>query len=188
MILAFASLADPFYTVYALRELRVPSSMLGVFLMTITGVAPLSNLLWRQVAERKGSRRIIRYSAAAAFLAPLIALGLGWLFSPDQAGSEVTSAARQSQVGWLYLAVFVMSSVAAQGFNLGHTNHLLNISPPHSRSRYIGTLNTLVGLALFAPVLGGIIADKLGYEAVFWLAAGLFALAWWRCGKLRRDA
>lgn len=188
LILAFASLADPFYTVYALRELRVPSSMLGVFLMTITGVAPLSNIVWRWVAERKGSRRIIRYSAAAAFLAPLIALGLGWLFSPEQAGSEVTSGARQSQVGWLYLAVFVMSSVAAQGFNLGHTNHLLNISPPHSRSRYIGTLNTLVGLALFAPVLGGVIADKLGYDAVFWLAAGLFALAWWWCGRLRRDA
>ncbi len=188
LILAFASLADPFYTVYALRELRVPSSMLGVFLMTITGVAPLSNIVWRWIAERKGSRRIIRYSAAAAFLAPLIALGLGWLFAPGSAGSEVTSSARQSQVGWLYLAVFVMSSVAAQGFNLGHTNHLLNISPPHSRSRYIGTLNTLVGLALFAPVLGGVIADWAGYEAVFWLAAGLFALAWWWCGKLRRDA
>ncbi|AWN24682.1 MFS transporter [Deinococcus irradiatisoli] len=187
LILAFASMADPFYTVYALRELRVPSSMLGVFLMTITGVAPLSNLLWRRVAERKGSRRIIRYSAAAAFLAPLTALGLG-AFGPQLAGSEVASAARDSQVGWLYLTVFVLSSVAAQGFNLGHTNHLLNISPPHSRSRYIGTLNTLVGLALFAPVLGGFIADQAGYGAVFVLSAALFALAWWRCGKLRRDA
>ncbi|TSA87370.1 MFS transporter [Deinococcus detaillensis] len=188
LILAFASMADPFYTVYALRELQVPSSMLGVFLMTITGVAPLSNLLWRSVAERKGSRRIIRYSAAAAFLAPLIALGLGWWFGPSHAGSEISSAARESQVGWLYLAVFVMSSVAAQGFNLGHTNHLLNISPPHSRSRYIGTLNTLVGLALFAPVLGGVIADQTSYSVVFWLSAALFAAAWWQCGKLRRDA
>ncbi len=187
LILAFASMADPFYTVYALRELRVPSSMLGVFLMTITGVAPLSNLVWRQVAERKGSRRIIRYSVAAAFLAPLIALGLG-SFGPQHSGSEVASAAQQNQVGWMYLAVFVMSSVAAQGFNLGHTNHLLNISPPHSRSRYIGTLNTLVGLALFAPVLGGFIADQAGYGAVFLLASALYALAWWRCGKLRRDA
>jgi hypothetical protein len=183
LLLAFASLADPFYAVYALRVLGVPASMLGVFLIAITGAAPLSNVLWRRVAERKGSRRIIRYSSAVAFMAPIIALGLGQ-FAPEGAGS----AAQESRIGWLYLSVFVASSVAAQGFNLGHTNHLLNISPPPSRSRYIGTLNTLVGLALFAPVLGGFIADQVGYSAVFVLSAALFAAAWVRCGKLRRDA
>ena len=181
LLLAFASLADPFYAVYALRVLNVPVSMLGAFLIAITGAAPLSNVVWRRVAERKGSRRIIRYSSAVACAAPITALGLGQ-FASAGAGSPA------SHIGWLYLAVFVASSVATQGFNLGHTNHLLNIAPPHSRSRYIGTLNTLVGLALFAPVLGGVIADHAGYGAVFGLSALLFAAAWLRCGKLRRDA
>lgn len=184
LLLAFASLADPFYTVYALRVLEVPGSMLGVFLMTITGAAPLSNVLWRRVAERKGSRRIIRYSAAVAFAAPITALGLGQLASGGSGGAGGPA----SHIGWLYLAVFMASSVATQGFNLGHTNHLLNLAPAHSRSRYIGTLNTLVGLALFAPVLGGVIADGAGYGAVFGLSALLFAAAWLLCGKLRRDA
>ncbi len=170
LILAFATLADPFYAVYALRELHVPSSQLGVFLIALAGAAPLSNLLWQRVAERKGSRRIIRYSAAAAFVAPLLALSLG------------------QQTAWAYLLVFVAVSVAAQGFNLGHTNHLLNIAPVAQRSRYIGSLNTLVGMALFAPVLGGVLADQIGYRAVFWTSAALFALAWWQCGRLRRDA
>lgn len=80
------------------------------------------------------------------------------------------------------------SSVAAQGFNLGHTNHLLNLAPPAAHGRSIGTLNTLVALALFAPVLGGKLADGLGYRPVFVIAAALFALAWWRAGRLRRDA
>ncbi|WP_407539475.1 MFS transporter [Deinococcus radiomollis] len=170
LTLAFASLADPFYAVYALRELHVAASQIGVFLIALAGAAPLSNVLWRRVAERKGSRRIIRYSAAAACLAPLLAMSLG----RGQAGA--------------YLLVFVALSVAAQGFNLGHTNHLLNIAPPIQRSRYIGSLNTLVGLALFAPVIGGVLADHLGYRTVFWLSAFLFAAAWWQCGKLRRDA
>ncbi len=170
LILAFASLADPFYAVYALRGLGLPPSELGVFLMALSGAAPLSNLLWRRVAERKGSRRILRYSAAVACAAPLIALSLG------RAGAGA------------YLLVFVASSVAAQGFNLGNTNHLLNLAPPQARSRYIGTLNTLVGTALFAPVLGGLLADTLGYRLVFGVSAGLFALAWWQCGGLRRDA
>ena len=170
LTLAVATLADPFYAVYALRVLNVPASQLGVFLLALAGAAPLSNLLWRRVAERKGSRRIIRYSAASACLAPLLALSLG----KDSAQ--------------FYLLVFVALSVAAQGFNLGHTNHLLNIAPQDQRSRYIGSLNTLVGLALFAPVAGGLLADHAGYRAVFWLSAALFAAAWWQCGKLRRDA
>ena len=170
LVLAFASMGDPFYAVYALRGLGVAPSELGVFLMALSGAAPLSNVLWRRVAERKGSRRIIRYSAAVACVAPLLAIAL----TPRTSG--------------LYLLVFVASSVAAQGFNLGHTNHLLNIAPPEQRSRYIGSLNTLVGGALFAPVLGGVLADRVSYQAVFILSALLFALAWWLCSKLRRDA
>lgn len=170
LLLAFASLADPFYVVYALRDLQMPASMLGVFVMALSGAAPLSNLVWTRVAQKRGSRRIIRFSTGFAFLAPVLALAL--THAPN----------------WAYLFVFVASSVAAQGFNLGHTNHLLNLAPPEARGRYIGTLNTLVGLALFAPVLGGKLADWLGYRPVFVLAAALFALAWWRAGKLRRDA
>ncbi|MEF2277698.1 MFS transporter [Deinococcus sp. YIM 134068] len=172
LLLAAASLGEPFYAVYALRELEYPAATLGVFVMTLTGAAPLSNLVWQRVAERKGSRRIIRYAAATAGLAPLVALTVGTL----------------GLGAWAYLLVFLLTSVAAQGFNLGHTNHLLNISPPESRSRYIGTLNTLVGTVLFAPVVGGVIADTLGYRTVFVLGSALFAVAWWQCGKLRRDA
>lgn len=84
--------------------------------------------------------------------------------------------------------MFIASSVASQGFNLGNTNHLLNIAPPESRSRYIGLLNTLVGIAMFAPVLGGLLADLTSYRAVFVVAAALYLLAWFLCGSLRRDA
>ncbi|GMA16973.1 MFS transporter [Deinococcus metallilatus] len=172
LLLAAASMGDPFYAVYALRDLHYPAATLGTFVMALTGAAPLSNILWQRVAERKGSRRIIRYAAFFAGLAPLLALTVGTLHLPPGA----------------YLLVFILSSVALQGFNLGHTNHLLNLAPADARSRYIGTLNTLVGAALFAPVLGGLLADAAGYRVVFVLSAVLFAAAWWQCGKLRRDA
>lgn len=172
LLLAAASMAEPFYAVYALRDLNYPAATLGVFVMALTGAAPFSNLVWQRVAERKGSRRILRYATVCAGLAPLVALTVGTLGLGSLA----------------YLGVFILSSVAMQGFNLGHTNHLLNIAPPDARSRYIGTLNTLVGAALFAPVAGGLLADAAGYRAVFVLSALLFAAAWWQCGRLRRDA
>ncbi|MFC6800934.1 MFS transporter [Deinococcus caeni] len=138
LLLAGASMSEPFFAVNALRELHYPAATLGIFVMALTGAAPLSNIVWQRVAERKGSRRIIRYASVCYGLAPLYAVAVGAL----------------GLNAWAYLGVFVLSSVATQGFNLGHTNHLLNIAPEHARSRYIGTLNTLVGAALFTPVLG----------------------------------
>lgn len=172
LLLAGASMSDPFYAANALRELKFPPATLGIFVMALTGAAPLSNVVWQRVAERKGSRRIIRYATFFYGLAPVYAVLVGAL-----------------ELGpWAYLGVFILTSVAAQGFNLGHTNHLLNIAPAGERSRYIGTLNTLVGAALFMPVLGGLLADVGGYPAVFILSAAFSAAAWWQCGKLRRDA
>lgn len=172
LLLAFAAVGEPFYAVYALRDLGYPALSLGTFVMATTAAAPLSNVGWQRLAERKGSRRILRYAAAFAALAPLTALLAGHFGWPPVA----------------YGLVFVLSSVAVQGFNLGHTNHLLNISPEGQRSRYIGTLNTLVGVALFAPVLGGLVADRWGYTPLFVGSALLYLLAWQACSFLRRDA
>lgn len=172
LLLAAASMSEPFYAANALRHLHFPPAILGVFVMALTGAAPLSNVVWQRVAERKGSRRIIRYATALYGLAPLCAALVGHF----QLGA------------WAYLSVFILSSIANQGFNLGHTNHLLNIAPAEARSRYIGTLNTIVGLALFTPVIGGLIADRAGYVPVFVLSIILCGVAWWQTGKLRRDA
>lgn len=172
LLLAAASMSEPFYAPNALRELHFPTATLGVFVMALTGAAPLSNVVWQRVAERKGSRRIIRYASAFYGIAPLYAVAVGALHLGT----------------WAYLGVFILNSVAAQGFNLGHTNHLLNIAPPDARSRYIGTLNTIVGTVLFTPVLGGLLADRAGYTPVFLISAALCVAAWWKCGQLRRDA
>lgn len=172
LLLAFAAVAEPFYVVYALRVLEYPAAAIGTFVMATTAAAPLSNLLWQKVAERHGSRRILRYAAVFALLSPLVALTAGTLGWPPVA----------------FALAFVFSSVAVQGFGMGNTNHLLNLAAPEKRSRYIGTVNTLVGLALFAPVLGGLVADRVGYPPLFVASALLYALAWLACGRLRRDA
>ena len=83
--------------------------------------------------------------------------------------------------------VFVFQQIAVAGFNLGNANYLLGIIPGHSRGRFIGIANTLVGVAVFTPVLGGFLADAQGYNAVFFVGAVLYALTWWRAGTLRRD-
>lgn len=170
IMLAVATLSDAFFTVFALREIHVPQAMIGVFLITLGVVAPTSNLVWTRLNLRNGSRRIIRIALALGAAAPL-------------------AAAFMSQgAAFTYLIVFVLSGIAWNGLGLGLNNHLLAIAPAAMRPRYIGVTNMLVGLASFAPVVGGQLADLLGYRPVFIIGAGLYAVCWFMAGRLRRDA
>ena len=169
VMIAVAAISDPFFTVYALREIGVSKSEIGGFLVTVGIVGPLSNWVWQRVAQRFGSRRTIRYALAFSILAPITAI-----LMPKGAGL-------------LYALVFVCSAVAGAGMNIANPNYLLAVAKPEARGRYIGTLNTLVGIAMFASVIGGRLADWLDYRPVFALGAVLYGLAWLLAGRLKPD-
>lgn len=167
VMISIAAIADPFFTVYALRELGVSKSEIGGFLITIGVVGPLSNWVWQRVAQRFGSRRTIRYALAFSMLAP------------------VTAILMPKGAGLLYALVFVCTAVAGAGLNIANPNYLLAVAKPEARGRYIGTINTLVGIAMFVSVLGGRLADGLGYRPVFALGAVLYGVAWLLAGRLK---
>ena len=169
LTLAAAALADPFYTVYALREIGVAPAAVGTFLIVIGIVGPLSNAGWARLGQRYGSRRVLRAAIPLAMLAPVAAL----LMPPG--------------AGLWYALVFVLFAAGQAGLNLGNLNHMLGLAPPETRGRYIGLVHTLLGVAAFAPVVGGRIADAAGYAPVFALGAGLYAVAWLVASRLRRD-
>lgn len=169
-LLALAGIADPFYAVYAIKVLGVPSSMLGVFLMVLAAVSPFSNVLWSRVARHYDSRRAIRLATFAQMFVPLLALLM------------------PHGVGIWYTLVFVGSSLAGPGIGLGYTNYMLNLAPQSERSHYIGTMNTFIGLLAFSPLLGGLLADGLGYRTVFGGALLFLMLSWVAVGKLERNA
>lgn len=167
---AIAGIAEPFFAVYALKQLHMEPNFIGYFLMVIAGVVPLSNLFWTWVGTDKGSRRVMRIATSIAVLAPVVAL----LTPPE--------------LPVMYLLVFVLYSMAQQGYGLAFGSYTLNISPAHDRSRYLGTMNTLMGFMVFAPVAGGFIADHSGFQTVFYVSICAFVLAWLFQSKLRKDA
>jgi MFS family permease len=65
---------------------------------------------------------------------------------------------------------------------------LLTVAPPAERATYIGFLNTILGVVIFVPVLGGLLADLLGFEALFVLSlalAGFAMIASWKMSSIR---
>jgi len=154
LLLALAGLAEPFYAVYAVRALG-QGKELGLYLSLYALAFTLSNLLWARMAAR-GSRGVLRAGAFLALLAPLLAL----LLPPG-----------------LFGLVFLLQGAYLAALGLATTTLLLNLAPPGERSAAIGLANTLAGLFAFSPVLGGYLADRLGFPALFLLAALLYALA-----------
>lgn len=169
-LVAIGGIAEPFFAVYALKNLHIEPTFIGYFLMVIAGVVPLSNLFWTWIGTDKGSRRVMRIATSIALLAPIVAL----LTPPDKPA--------------MYLLVFMLYSMAQQGYGLAFGSYTLNISPAHDRSRYLGTMNTLMAFMVFAPAAGGLLADQTGYRTVFFVSIGAFVLAWLFLSKLRKDA
>jgi predicted MFS family arabinose efflux permease len=164
---SIAALSDPFFTVYALRQIGVTKAEVGTFVIVLGIVGPLSNAVWQRLAVRFGSRRTIRYALAFSILAPLTAI-----LMPKGAGL-------------LFALVFACSGIANAGLNIANPNYLLGVAPAEARGRYIGTINTLVGAALFMSVPAGRLADWVGYQPVFALGAFLYVVAWLLASRLK---
>jgi len=64
---------------------------------------------------------------------------------------------------------------------------LLNLAPPEERSASIGLTNSISGLFAFSTVLGGYLSDRLGFPALFLLAALFYALALYAGRKLPEE-
>jgi hypothetical protein len=151
--------ALPFYAVYARRELGAPEDMVGVYLIGLTLTGVLSNLGLGRLGDRRGNRLLARLAALAAALPPAVALLILRLpkGGPDQS--------------WVFALVFLLQGLYATASAIGISNYVLELAPSIERVLYVGFAHGLVGLALFASPIGGLIVDWLGFEPLF-----LFAL------------
>jgi MFS family permease len=170
VLLAFSAIGDPFYVVYARERLHAPAATVGLYLaaLTICGIA--SNLVWTPLTDRASPRGMMRGSTLAVLAPPLAALVLPPLLLVVGGGPS----------DWGYLGfglVFVLIGFASGAGRVINNNLLLDIAPAAERPTYIGFLNTVLGLATLVPIAGGSLVDRVGFEPVFALAAGLGLLA-----------
>lgn len=173
--LMWAALSTPFFTAYAVRDLRVPDAAIGLYLGFNVGASLLSNLVWSALSVRHGHREVLEGATVCGLLSAFWAL----LVDPlSRAGPGVA---------WLWmLPVFVLSGAYASGAAVGGLSLLLEIAPGHDRPLTIGLTNTVLGVALLSTALGGLIADAIGYRGLFALSFGFYTLALLLLWGLRR--
>ncbi|MBU4561757.1 MFS transporter [bacterium] len=152
IILCFVAMATPFYALYGIEKLGAPEGWIGRFTALILGAQTITFVLWGYLGDRQGYKGVMVLAA---------------LF----AGGAAVLALLAESIG-LYLLVFVLLGFYTSAVMLGYMNIVLEFSPPEERATYIGLGHTILALPLtIAPLLGGLLIDRIGYRFVFGLTA-----------------
>lgn len=157
MVMQFGTIGLGFYTVYATRHFHVGPEIIGVMTGILLLAQMLVNPLIGWLGDRWGHRFTLAFGMLSAILSNLLVLA-----APDAT--------------WMYPAF----ALAAVGSAVSITSILaitVEFGEEHERPYYIGLGNTLIApVSLVAPLIGGGLADSLGYDATFKLACGAAAL------------
>lgn len=150
-----AGYALPFFAVYARRELDAPQDMVGVYLICSTLAGVVFNTVSGRLGDRYGNLLVLRLAALTAALPALVALAVALL--------PGTNPNRSLAFG----LVFVAQGLHIAARSIGSINYVFELAPPVERPIFVGFANGVVGLAVFASPLGGIIVNWVGFEALF---------------------
>lgn len=154
--------AAPFFNVYLVTDFGATALTIGI----LAGISSLTALVGQpvfgQLQDKKGAFWV---QATTGLLIPLLPLAWASITSPWQVGVI------NSFSGFLWA-----------GYNLASFSLLITLTPEQQRPRAVALYHTAVlGSAVIGPLLGGYLADHVGYEFVFvlssagrFLGAGLF--------------
>jgi MFS family permease len=142
-------MASGFYTVYALRHYAAPDWTVGVFTTALLAGQMTGNAVLGALADRAGHLVPLQIGAGALLLA-----SVGALLAPSLE---------------LFVVVFALQGVHLAAVNVSGLNVLLEFAPsPAARPTYVGLGTTLLTPVAFgAPLVAGLMADALGFRAVF---------------------
>jgi MFS family permease len=147
------SIGSGFYTVYALRAWDAPAAQVGVFTTLLFVGQMVGNTVLGWLADRHGHRLVIILGLGATLGGNLMAITAPTLGA--------------------FGAVFVMMGIQIAAMNVSNLNVMLEFAPaPSEQPTYVGLGTTLVApIAFGAPLAAGLLADALGFLAVFVVAA-----------------
>ncbi len=147
-----AAIGVAFYTIYAVRRFQMDPITAGIMASVLLIGQLIASPLFGWLGDRYSHRLMFALGVLTAGAGAAVAL-----FAPS--------------LGWFYV-VFALAGVANAGLWPTIYALTLEFGTEAERPYYIGLANTLVAPAtLFAPILGGALADAVSYEATFTVAA-----------------
>ncbi|MEZ4660508.1 MAG: MFS transporter [Caldilineaceae bacterium] len=157
-------MASPFYVGYATVQLGLSSEVAVPWLLAMYTVGSMLGAFAYTWLGERNNVLFIRLALAGAALMPICAL---------------LAAAPGQMLGPLplYIGFLVSGLAASSNLFAAFMNWVVDYADADQRPIYVGLSNTISALSLLvAPIIGGILAERLGYRALF-VVAMLMALA-----------
>jgi hypothetical protein len=175
VLLSSTAAIDPFLFLYAVTRLGAPVTAIGDYVLAGVLGWVLTAPGWQWLERRAGAHTVLQGATVVRLIAPATALALPPLAAtelmrerfPD--GSPLTPA-----YGLVFFAIGAALAAQARGAN----DYLSALSPRTLHTAYTGLMNAALAVVAFAPVLGGMLIQRSGYEALFVavMAIGLAAV------------
>jgi hypothetical protein len=174
ILLSATAAIDPFLFLYAVTRLGAPIFKIGDYV--ILGVLGwvLSAPVWFWVERRSSPRTLLQSAAVVRLIAPAIALATPALAAIGLVRERLPDAGALTTV---YGAAFFVVGAALAAQSRGNYDYLGGLVPHPLLPAFTGLTNATLALVAFAPVLGGILIERFGYEALFGIAAAVGLLA-----------
>jgi MFS family permease len=155
-MLTFATMPVSFFTVYALERFHADESAIGEFTLIMVAIQVVSALVTGYLADRYGNKSSLLVASVSLLGASVMALAAPTL-------------------GWFRLVYLLL------GINLGtelmaRYNMSIEYGPVGKRSTYVGLMNTLLAPFYLSGMIGGVLSEWLGLQAVF-LLGGISSVA-----------
>ena len=166
--LSLSAIADPFYVVFAYRQLGVPIDLIGLYVAALTVGRFAANLIWEPLAARRSNRLVLQMSALLRMTIPLLVLALPpllrWSVIADRGLMDGRTLA------YAFTLVFVVYGVSLSGQALANMAYLLDIAPEAERPAYSALLNAVLAVVAFVPLVGGLLLERFGFQFLFLVA------------------
>jgi len=153
-IVVCGQMATGFYSAYALKELDAPDAQVGLFTIAVLISQTLGTFALGWLADHRGHVLVLAIGALVTAVGAVAAL-----VAPS--------------VDLLYVSFASMGLSLAAG-NVSGFSVAMDMGPEAERPTYVAINNSaLAPFQLLAPLAGGVLADAVGYGALFGVAAAL---------------
>ena len=173
LLFAGSAAVDPFLFLYAVTRLGVPAAAIGSYVVLAVLGWIVSAPFWLWLDRRSGPRGVLQGAAVVRLLAPAIALVIPQVAATEALRGRMEDATLTALYGFAFFAI----GVALAALSRGAYSYLAAVSPRTQLRSAIAVSNTMLAVAAFSPVVGGIIIERFGYEVLFGLAAAMGLVA-----------
>ena len=165
ILFALGALADPFFIIYATRELGASGRTVAAYLLTLAVARAVGILGWRTVSISAGNPMVLQLVAFVRVLAPITALTLPPLLGSATLRDRLPGGETANLVA--FTIVFIVWGVASAGLDLAAPAIQSAITTPRERPAATIATGLILAISAVALPIGGLIVDRLGYSILF---------------------